>query len=248
MNKIMAAVSINLLALCYLGGCVAAFKQLCQCTKYTRFPMWLDEWLKMRKQLGLVALFFAACHCIASVVLMTPAYYSYYFEKSERGFFSIPANQTKDLKVPIALKMEWKAETFIILGVIALGVMAIIGITSLPSVGQRMNWREWTFMQSQLGYFCLLLAIAHVILRGIGYWTSYPITKVLLHPAFVASVIPWLTIFLKILLLTPCLYIPLWKIRRGWEPCVNYQLVSAEDGEAPKGHDNACVEMEVVRT
>merc|ERR1711992_216738 len=53
-NSTLAAHSITLLSLCYLPGCIAAWIQMIRGTKYSRFPNWLDKWLKMRKQLGLL--------------------------------------------------------------------------------------------------------------------------------------------------------------------------------------------------
>ena len=61
-NSTLAAHAINLLALCYLPGCIAAWIQIIRGTKYSRFPNWLDKWLKMRKQLGLLMLFSASVH------------------------------------------------------------------------------------------------------------------------------------------------------------------------------------------
>ena len=54
--------AITLLALCYLPGCIGAWIQIFRGTKYSRFPNWLDKWLKMRKQLGLLMLFSASLH------------------------------------------------------------------------------------------------------------------------------------------------------------------------------------------
>ena len=48
------------IAIC--SGLVAAYIQLWRGTKYSRFPAWLDQWLKMRKQLGLIMLGLACMH------------------------------------------------------------------------------------------------------------------------------------------------------------------------------------------
>ena len=61
-NKTLAVHSLVTLALCYLPGVLAAWLQLARGTKYSRFPCWLDNWLKMRKQLGLLMLFAASIH------------------------------------------------------------------------------------------------------------------------------------------------------------------------------------------
>ena len=50
----LAVHAVTLLALCYLPGCIGVW--IFRGTKYSRFPNWLDKWLKMRKQLGLLML------------------------------------------------------------------------------------------------------------------------------------------------------------------------------------------------
>ena len=62
MNKTLAVHALITLALCYLPGVLAGWLQIARGTKYSRFPSWLDNWLKMRKQLGLLMFFAAAIH------------------------------------------------------------------------------------------------------------------------------------------------------------------------------------------
>ena len=62
MNKTLAVHSLITLSLCYLPGVLAAWLQIIRGTKYSRFPLWLDNWLKMRKQLGLLMFFAASVH------------------------------------------------------------------------------------------------------------------------------------------------------------------------------------------
>ena len=45
-----------------LSGVMASYLQLAWGTKYRRFPSWLDTWLKMRKQMGLLMLWLASVH------------------------------------------------------------------------------------------------------------------------------------------------------------------------------------------
>ena len=62
MNQTLACTALNMLALCYLPGCIGAYIQLIRGTKYSRFPNFLDQWLKMRKYLGLLMLLSASMH------------------------------------------------------------------------------------------------------------------------------------------------------------------------------------------
>ena len=64
MNLYLAQHALTMLALCYLPGCLAGYIQLFRGTKYSRFPKFLDRWLKMRKQLGLLMLLSASLHVI----------------------------------------------------------------------------------------------------------------------------------------------------------------------------------------
>ena len=41
-------------------------------TKYQRFPYWLDRWLKMRKELGLLMLLSATYHFIIYALMFAP--------------------------------------------------------------------------------------------------------------------------------------------------------------------------------
>ena len=62
MNTALAHHAITMLSLCYIPGLLAAYLQLIRGTKYSRFPNWLDKWLRMRKQIGLLMLFSASLH------------------------------------------------------------------------------------------------------------------------------------------------------------------------------------------
>ncbi|ELT89636.1 hypothetical protein CAPTEDRAFT_117237 [Capitella teleta] len=149
-NVVMSTMAITNLALCYLPGCIAAFLQIAWGTKYRAFPRWMDLWLKMRKQLGLYGLIFALMHVFISVCLMNPGYYPFFYKKNSTD--SHGHNTGHNL-------MTWRAELCILLGALSTGLYILLGITSLPSVGAMLNWREWRFVQSYLGHACLLLAM-----------------------------------------------------------------------------------------
>lgn len=56
------------------------------------------------------------------------------------------------------------SESSMLLGFISFGLYTILGLTSIPSVAARLSWREWTFIQSVIGYIGLLLALLHAML------------------------------------------------------------------------------------
>ena len=64
-NWYLAQHALTMLALCYLPGCLAGYIQIYRGTKYSKFPKFLDRWLKMRKQLGLLMLLSASLHVIS---------------------------------------------------------------------------------------------------------------------------------------------------------------------------------------
>ena len=170
-NKVFACAALTILPLCYLPGSIASIFQLVYGTKHRAFPTWLDNWMKSRKQMGLIALWLAAIHWIMSVAHLSPAYFKKWFDTQ---YVIVPVNQTDAIKVPVSVMMNWKGETAICLGTIAFGTMCLLGISSLPSVGSKLNWKQWTFIQSYMGYFCMVVSTAHVTMKGSPYWTSTP--------------------------------------------------------------------------
>ncbi|CAH1268006.1 STEAP3 [Branchiostoma lanceolatum] len=206
-NRVLAMLALTLLALVYFPGIIAAFRQLAYGTKYQRFPIWLDTWLKSRKQLGLLALLVASLHAIFSACLMSPEYYYHMYEKGPviegRQFYGM---------------MFWRGELLIFTGGLALALMSVLGVTSTPSVQNAMNWREFVFVQSKLGFACLFVGTAHCIVYGsTGFNKMYLYVWYTPPPALLVMLLPCLLILLKLFLLSPCLNSRLMQIRRGWE-------------------------------
>ena len=54
-------------------------------------------------------------------------------------------------------------------GVSAYALAVLLGITSLPSVTNVLTWKEFAFVQSKLGWLCLILACAHDMFYGWPY-------------------------------------------------------------------------------
>lgn len=174
-NSTLAVHALNLLATCYLPGIIAAYIQLMRGTKYSRFPGWLDRWLKMRKQLGLLMLFSASVHMCMSVALMSPTQYELAYgdpveivadvtKNINYTFSEVQKNQT--VKIFGSEQMHWRGECFLFAGVFAYALAVLLGITSLPSVTNILTWKEFAFVQSKLGWLCLLLACAHDMFYG----------------------------------------------------------------------------------
>ncbi|XP_020796408.2 metalloreductase STEAP2 [Boleophthalmus pectinirostris] len=209
-NRTLPAVAITLLALVYLAGQVAAGHQLYYGTKYRQFPGWLEGWLRSRKQLGLLSFFLAAVHVLYSLCLP--------MRRSERYQLLNTAYQQVHAEVESTWNEEevWRVEMYVSFGVMSLGLLSLLAVTSLPSVHSALNWREFSFIQSTLGYIALLIATLHGLLFGWRRAFQWDLYRFYLPPSFVpALALPVCVVLGKLLLLLPCLARRLHLIRRG---------------------------------
>ena len=164
--------------------------------------------MKSRKQLGLLALLLAAMHGCMSTLYWAPEYNSRVYQ--DKSF------EINNISIPHYGRMYAQGEAFLTLGVVSLASLAILGVTSLPTVLNRMSWREWNFVQSGLGYFALICALLHFtiyIYKGLGRWKA----KFFFYPTVLVILFGYFTILLKLILLLPCVDKRVKKIRVGWE-------------------------------
>uniref|UniRef100_A0A452UBA5 STEAP3 metalloreductase n=1 Tax=Ursus maritimus TaxID=29073 RepID=A0A452UBA5_URSMA len=112
----------------------------------------------------------------------------------------------------------WRMEIYLSLGVLALGTLSLLAVTSLPSIANSLNWKEFSFVQSTLGFVALLLSTLHTLTYG---WTRAfedSHYKFYLPPTFTLTLlVPCVVILAKGLFLLPCFSRRLSRIRRGWE-------------------------------
>ncbi|NXR09822.1 STEA4 Metalloreductase, partial [Semnornis frantzii] len=140
-NKVCPVLALVLLALVYLPGVLAAILQLWRGTKYRRFPDWLDRWMLCRKQLGLVALAFASVHVLYTLVTPIRSYIRW--RTSSQIVSQALSNTTQSLDTTNA----WLSDSYLALGILGFFLFVLLGITSLPSVSNSVNWREFRFVQ-----------------------------------------------------------------------------------------------------
>ncbi|KAL8595954.1 hypothetical protein ACOMHN_018266 [Nucella lapillus] len=215
LNKPLCMTAITILALTYLPGNVAGVVQLTRGTKYRRFPRWLHAWMVSRRQLGLIALALALVHALASAMMLSPAYYSSWFQ---RPTLLVPANLTQQTVINLQPAwMVWKGELACLSGLAALVLLVIVGIASLPSVTAVLNWAEWRLLQSKIGILALFLAVAHVVAMGAPGWANGGWIKTFRSITFLSGLLPAVTVLLRVILALPPLSHRLKKIRRGWE-------------------------------
>ncbi|KAK2536398.1 hypothetical protein Q9233_003166 [Columba guinea] len=112
----------------------------------------------------------------------------------------------------------WRIEMYISFGIMSLGLLSLLAVTSIPSVNSSLNWREFSFIQSTLGYVALLISTFHVLIYGWKRAFEEEYYRFYTPPNFVlALVLPSIVILGKIILLLPCVSRKLRRIRRGWE-------------------------------
>ncbi|KAM4710732.1 metalloreductase STEAP3 [Anableps anableps] len=207
-NVTLPSVALVMLALVYLPGLFAAFLQLWSGTKYNRFPNWLDRWLTTRKQLGLCSFLCAVLHAVYSLCLP--------LRKSAR--FQLINIAYEKVKMGVEDEDVWRMELYLSVGIMALGLLSLLAVTSLPSVASTINWREFSFIQSTLGYCALFMATAHTLFYG---WNRAFVLKqyrFYMPPTFVlVLVLPFVVLLGRVALCLPCVAGQLRKIRRGWE-------------------------------
>lgn len=80
------------------------------------------------------------------------------------------------------------------------------------------NWREFRFVQSKLGYLTLVLCTAHTLVYGGKKFLSPSILRWSLPSAYIlALIIPCAVLVMKFILIMPCIDRTLTRIRQGWE-------------------------------
>ncbi|XP_061840961.1 metalloreductase STEAP3-like isoform X1 [Nerophis lumbriciformis] len=224
-NVTLPSVALVMLALVYMPGLCAAALQLWRGSKYNRFPNWLDKWLVRRKQFGLCSFLCAAMHAIYSLCL--PMRQSARYKLLNAAFKQVQEgveNTWSDGAV-------WRMELYLSVGILALGMLSLLAVTSLPSVADSINWREFSFIQSTLGYCALSMATGHTLLFGWDRAFDPDQYRFYLPPTFVLVLVLPITVLLgRLALLLPCMAHRLQQIRRGWERSRYIHFILPNDG------------------
>lgn len=67
--------------------------------------------------------------------------------------FKIRENKTTEFDTTMA----WRTDSYYSMGVLGFGLFLLLGITSLPSVSNALSWREFSFVQVNLGIFYIFI-------------------------------------------------------------------------------------------
>ncbi|CAM9867004.1 unnamed protein product, partial [Heterosigma akashiwo] len=157
-NKAVCSTALNGFAIVQLPGPLAKFwkKFLDRGSFIKSLPSWLVSALEIRKHVGLVSLFFLWVHIFMSLVLFNPAYYGKFFDD------------------PTALptKLNVIGETSFFFGILGFMLYQVVGLSSLPSIGQSMNKVQSIF--GPVVWCALVFGTIHVLIMGIqnNGWTS----------------------------------------------------------------------------
>ena len=100
---------------------------------------------------GLMGFSLAFMHGIFAVCLLTPAYFAKYFAEDGR--------------------LNLEGELGMATGVVALWALSIPAITTLPMMPKALGGVRWKRTQ-RIGYLCLTLVVAHMIVLGIRGWMA----------------------------------------------------------------------------
>ena len=73
------------------------------------------------------------------------------------------------LMTGIMYVVTWSIPLFVLVGVFGFSLVVILGITSLPSVTATLSWKEFSFIQSGLGWTALVFLCAHDMFYGWPY-------------------------------------------------------------------------------
>ncbi|KAK2158632.1 hypothetical protein LSH36_166g01007 [Paralvinella palmiformis] len=242
-NKIVGAIAATCLGMAYFPGCLVAFVQLARGSKNVDLPKIIDQWLGIRQQLGLFALILATLHVILSLVLISPAYFPHWYPEAIDG--KRFANGTPpDPLGPI--RMTWIGETVILLGALAMVALVLIGIATLPAISRSLGWREWRCVQSHMGFACLLLTTCHVVMRGAPVWLNKSVKDVIPTVSFLSLLLPWLTVGMRLVLYTPCLYRRVARIRSGEFSKYADSGSAGKDGIKKETDDGAVGDLSIV--
>ncbi|XP_073437990.1 STEAP1 protein [Dendrobates tinctorius] len=211
-NKVLPDVAVTLLTLAYLPGVLATILQLHRGTKYQRFPQWLNTWMLRRKQFGLLGFFSGTMHAVYS--LSYPMRRSYRYKLLNWAY-----EQVQQQRENSWIEHDvWRMEIYVSLGIIALAILALLAVASIPSIGNSLSWREYAFIQSKLGHIALFLSTVHTLVFA---WNKWADTKQYIWytpPTFMLVVfLPSFVLICKTVLLLPCFSKRIQKIRCGWE-------------------------------
>jgi len=180
-NKIISCVAVSLFALSVMPGTVARLiRSWKNDSLYVLHPglVWA---LSIRKHLGLLGLYFLFVHAVMSLIDFSPATYYWW------------AYDSTDLQ-----SMNLTGQVSMMFAIYSTSLFIIVGLCSLPSVGESMNKKQWSFVFGPVVWLGLAMGHVHycviyfrVIQGSFKTYGSIP------HATLLGSLLPWLAFLLK---------------------------------------------------
>jgi hypothetical protein len=100
-------------------------------------PVALANWMNVRKQLGLTAMWIISQHMVMSRLLVSKENYYYPLYMHDASNFAGPAGETDNM-------MTAYGEAMLLLAVMGYSLFLLVAITSVPSIAAAMSWKEWS--------------------------------------------------------------------------------------------------------
>ena len=136
-NKILSSAGLFFIAISYAWGKIS--------------------WLKLKDQypenqfvkfLGLAGFSLSAMHVFISLIILSPEYYSKFYEDN---------------------MMNFKSELSMLMGVFSIYCFSIPAITTIPFMQKAVGIKKWQKGQ-RIGYIGLFTALLHVLIMGMSGW------------------------------------------------------------------------------
>lgn len=137
-NKAVALAATVLIGISYILGPFAHW-----------WPARYVPLLPTRKAIGLAGYGLAAFHAIASLILLSPAYYARFYAADG--------------------KFTGSGEFMLAMGILAFVVFSLVSISSVPSVEEKLHPEDWQRIQ-RYGLWAYFLVLLHVAVMGYGGW------------------------------------------------------------------------------
>jgi DMSO/TMAO reductase YedYZ heme-binding membrane subunit len=137
-NKAIALAATALIGISYILGPFAHW-----------WPKQYVPLLPIRKTVGLTGYALAAFHAIASLLLLSPAYYARFYGADG--------------------KFSGTTEFMLSMGILAFLIFSLVAISSVPSVEEKLHPADWLRIQ-RYGLWAYFLVLLHVAVMGYGGW------------------------------------------------------------------------------
>ena len=161
------------------GTIIRLLKQFTYRDKTPRFLIW---GCTIRKQIGLISLYFVSLHACMMLLLFGGEYFGFLVGEGH---------------------MEWNDEASMLAAVLSTSLFYITGIASLPSVGHEMNKAQFGLVFGPVVWSALTLGVMHILFLGIPSWvasprSAYSWARGMPPITLLASVLPLLVMLIKV--------------------------------------------------